>query len=70
MVRVADVVQKHPITPVKKRGEVIRIVEPDAPVVEVLIADAAVSNVAEFVGTRFVDSPRRLNVETGSVTGP
>jgi hypothetical protein len=70
MVRVADVVQKHPVTPVKKSGEVISIVEPDAPVVEVLITDTAVGNVTEFVGARFVYSPRWLNVETGSITGP
>jgi hypothetical protein len=70
MVRVTDVVQKHPIAPVKKTGEVISIMEPDAPVVEVLISDTAVSDMTEFVRAGFVYSPRWLNVETSSITSP
>jgi hypothetical protein len=70
MVRVTNVVQKHPIAPVKKTGEVISIMEPDAPVVEVLISDTAVSDMTEFVRAGFVYSPRWLNVETSSITSP
>jgi hypothetical protein len=70
MVRVADVVQKHPIAPVKESGEVISVMEPDTPVIEVLISDTAVSDVTKFVRARLIYSPGWLNIETGSITGP